>query len=409
MRRSPWILPLLAFAALAPLAGCGADYPLPTERPRVIGVPTDSSYQMIATWTGFTGVRDVMLTQGPGTQLFVLFNDGLLASQPPTAPLTPHGELRLYALARPTIIGAPYFLPLASLYSPIGVASAQNKLFVLDEGDSCKARYDVRRGTCEPDADTTSATGHPFRHQIFDWQATWRVREYPLAGGDTISTFTDSTFARVDGVAAGEDGYVYVSGIVSVLDTLVTDQRIRTRKFASRVYRYARGPKYAGLVPDALNRDVNMPGSNWHRDTTWVVLDGTGTSSVFDPAGIYYSRFGGHSLFVADRGNGAAKQISVATNGVGFFKVDGSTTGANFNAPDDVFADLNGYFYVLDRGNRRVLRYDAQSGEYIQRVDIENNSDGEPLLDPISIAADDSLVFVADHDRGKLVKFKRRK
>lgn len=403
------LVPLLALAALAPLAGCGTSFKLPTERPRNIGVPTDSSYAMIATWTGLDNIRDVLLTQGSGTQLFVLFNDGQVATLPPTAPVTPHGEVRLYAMSKPTIIGAPYFLPLTGLYNPIAVASAQNRLFVLDLGDSCKARYDARRGTCQPDPDTTSATGHPFRHQVFDYSAIWRVREFSLAGGDTMTTFTDTTFANVAGLAAGEDGFVYVSGTVAVLDTNALDQRDRTKKFASRVYRYARGPRYTGLVPDALNRDPNMPGCNWHRDTTWVVLDGAGTASVFDPAGLYYSRWDGQSLFIADRGNGAAKSVSVATNDLGLIKTDGSTTGANFLLPDDVFADLDGYFYVLDRGNRRVLRYDARTGEYIQRVDVENNAQNEPLLDPISIAADDSLVFVADHDRGKLVKFKRRK
>jgi len=403
------LLPLLALAVLAPLSGCGTGFPLPTERPKSAGVPTDSSYAMIATWEGFTDVRDVLLTQGSGSQLFVLFNDGQVQNLPPTTPIQRHGDVRLYALSKPIVIGAPYFLPLATLYNPIGVASAQNKLFVLDEGDSCKARYDVRRGTCRPDQDTTSATGHPFRHQIFDWAAVWRVREFDLSGGDTISTFTDSTFAHVLGVGAGEDGYVYVSGIVAVLDTNVLDQRVRTKKFASRVYRYARGRKYSGLVPDSLNDDVNMPGSRWHRDTTWVMLDGSGTASVFEPTGLYYSRNGGHALYVADRGNGAVKEVSVTTNDLGLVKVDGSTTGAIFNQPDDVFADLGGFFYVLDRGNRRVLRYDAQTGEYIQRVDIENNAQGEPLLDPISVAADDSLVFVADHERAKLVKYKRRK
>lgn len=394
-------LALAALAALAPLSGCGTGFPLPTERPRQIGVPTDSSYAMIATWTGFDGVRDVLLTQGAGSQLFVLFNNGGSGG-----PMVPRGDVRLYALSRPTVIGAPYFVPLTGLFNPIGVASAQNKLFVLDEGDSCMARFDVRRGTCEPDPVYSPPER---RHQVYDYNAIWRVREYRLGGGDTISTFTDTTFANVTGIAAGEDGYVYVSGTVAVLDTLVTDQRIRTRKFASRVYRYARGPRYVGLVPESRNRDVNMPGANWHRDTTWVVLDGTGASSVFDPSGLYYSRQDGHALYVADRGNGSVKSVSVVTNNLGMVKVDGSQTGANFNTPDDVFADFAGYFYVLDRGNRRVLRYEANSGLYIQRVDIENNAQGEPLLGPVSIAADDSLVFVADRDRGKLVKFKRRK
>ena len=58
-------LSLLALPlALGFLAGCGAKYELPTERPRDIGVPSDKSYQMIATWTGMTGIQDVLLTQG---------------------------------------------------------------------------------------------------------------------------------------------------------------------------------------------------------------------------------------------------------------------------------------------------------------------------------------------------------
>ena len=106
-------------------------------------------------------------------------------------------------------------------------------------------------------------------------------------------------------------GRVYVASISVVLDTLQTDQRIRTRKFVSRVYRYARGPKYPGVL------DVNMPGTaSWHRDTTWVVFDGTGASSISDPRGIYWSRHGTHPLFIADRGNNQVKGVSSNQIGV---------------------------------------------------------------------------------------------
>ena len=216
--------------------------------------------------------------------------------------------------------------------------------------------------------------------------------------------FTDTTFAVVTGIAAGEDGYVYVSGQAIVLDTLESDPHIRTRTFASRVYRYARGPRYAGITPG----DVNMPGCNWHRDTTWVVLDGSGTSSVFDPAGIYYARSGGHTLYITDRGNSKVKGVSVHATNLGLVQADGSTTGSNFLHPEDVTADLAGYFYVVDRGNRRVLRYDGNTGEYKQRVDVEPNSQSEELLDPVAVAVDDSLAYVADRGRGKVIRFKRR-
>ena len=70
-------------------------------------------------------------------------------------------------------------------------------------------------------------------------------------------------------------------------------------------------------------------------------------------------------------------------------------------------ADLAGYFYVVDRENLRVLRF-SLSGEYIQRVDVETNADGLPLLDPTSIAVDDTLAYIADRGRSQIIRYKRR-
>lgn len=394
MRRWTRLL-MLATVALLP-SGCGGSFELPTEHPGRI-VPSDQSYAMLSTWKNMDGVQDLVITQGQGNQLFVLFNNGGTAG-----PDVPRGEVRLYPLTRPNAIGSPYFDPMSSLFNPIAIAAATNKLFVLDRGDSCLAKFDVRRNTCEPDRDTTRATGHPFRNQIFDYRATWRVREYGLGGGDTLSTFTDTTFAEPWGIAADEQGRVYVGGLVVVLDTLQTDQRVRTRKFVSRVYRYARGPKYPGI------NDPLMPGtSSWHRDTTWVVFDGTGASSVSDPRGIHWSRFGSNPLFIADRGNNQAKGVSTTEIGGAVVRVDGQATGSNFDKPEAVAADLAGFFYIVDRGARRVLRYDL-AGEYIQRVDVEPNEDGLPLLDPIGIAVDDSLAYVADRGRKEIIRYRRR-
>lgn len=387
----------VSLVATASLAGCGGKFDLPTEHPQQHIVPTDQSYAMLQTWTGMDGIQDLLLTQGQGNQLFLLFNHG--GNTPSNVP---RGELKLYPLTRPEPIGAPYFLPLTSLFNPIAVASAQNKLFVLDQGDSCFAKFDIARGQCDADQDTTFITGHPHPNIIRDYSSVWRVREYGLGGGDTVSTFTDTTMAQPYGVAADEQGRVYVAGIAVVLDTSVVDQRFRTRKFVSRVYRYARGPKYAG-IPDPY-----MPGAAWHRDTSWTVFDGTGSSSIFDPRGIYWSRNGSNPLFIADRGNNQVKAVSVNDVGVSYVKVDGQQTGSNFNEPWSVTADLAGFFYLVDRDNRRVLRYDL-SGLFIQRVDVELNADGNPLLDPVSVAVDDSLAYVGDRGRGQVIRYRRRR
>lgn len=384
---------LAVLAVLA--AGCGGRLKLPTESQGPAVVPNDKSYAMLATWNGMDGIRDILLTQGTGSELFMLFNHGGTGG-----PAVPRGEVRLYPFTQPVPIGAPFFDPLQTLFNPVAIASAQGRLFVLDEGDSCMAKYDPTRGTCQAD---TARYGQP--DIVRDYTAVWRIREYPLTGGDTISTFTDTTLAYVNGVAADAAGNVYVAGIAVVLDTLTTDQRIRTRKFISRIYRYARGPRYPGVVPN----DVYMPGANWHRDTTWVVLDGTGTSSVSDPRGMAWTPIGGGAVFVADRGNNKAKLIGTFAAGVGLLKLDGSETptGTNFNGPQGVAVDASGYLYIVDRLNQRVLRYDHQ-GNYIQIVNVEKNSDNQSLLDPIAVGVDDSLAYVADFGRSQVIRFKRR-
>lgn len=394
MRRRIALLPVLAAALV--FAGCGGRFELPTEKPGGF-VPSDQSYSLLSTWKGQTDIQDLLITQGQGNQLFVVFNHGGTGG-----PSVPRGEVKLYPLSRPEPIGSPYFDPMATLYNPIAIAAATNKLFVLDQGDSCLAKYDPVRSTCEADPTPSTVTTQPRQHQIRDYAATWRVREYGLFGGDTLSTFTDTTIARPFGIAADEQGRVYVAALAVVLDTLQTDARIRTRKFVSRVYRYRRGQRYPG------QNDINMPGTDrWYRDTTWVVFDGTGSASVSDPRGIQWSRTGTNPLFIADRGNNQVKGVSTAVINGSIARTDGSSTGSNLSAPEAVAADLAGFFYIVDRGNRRVLRY-SLAGEFIQRVDSEPNSDGLPLLDPVGIAVDDSLAYIADRGRGEILRFKRR-
>ncbi len=379
--------------AIGLAAGCGGKFELPTERRNNAPVPSDKSYAMLATWKGLDGIRDVMITRGTGSQLFLLFNHGGSGG-----PQTPRGEVRLYPFTQPVPIGSPFFNAPRTLFNPVAIASARNKLFVLDEGDSCLAKFDPERGTCRPD---TVHDGRP--SIVLDYSAIWRVREYGISGGDTVSTFTDTTIAVVNGIAADDLGNVYVSGIAVVLDTSMVDPRIRTRKFISRVYRYAPGPKYPGIG------DIHMPGANWHRDTTWVVLDGTGNSSVSDPRGTTWTPTRGGAVFVADRGNNKAKLIATTLAGVGITKVDGSETptGTSFDAPQGVAVDESGFLYVVDRHNQRIVRYDTY-GTYLQDVNIEKNSDNLPLLDPIAIGVDDSLAYVADLGRGQVIRYKRR-
>lgn len=92
MRRALVVLVLLVLAGGN--AGCGGQFALPTENRNKV-IPSDKSYQMVATWTAMDGIRDILLTQGIGTQLFLLFNHGGVGT-------APRGEVLAYARLKPT-------------------------------------------------------------------------------------------------------------------------------------------------------------------------------------------------------------------------------------------------------------------------------------------------------------------
>jgi hypothetical protein len=52
-----------------------------------------------------------------------------------------------------------------------------------------------------------------------------------------------------------------------------------------------------------------------------------------------------------------------------------------------------------------VLRFDS-SGDFVQRVDIE--PDSLQLVDPVTVAADDSIVYIGDPGRGRITRYRRR-
>ena len=375
----------IAVGSLAVLAGCGLRLPLPTETRAGRAIPPDKSYQMLATWTGMDGIADALLTQGTGSQLFLLFNHGGTGA-------APRGEIRAYPLTRPTPVAGIDF---PTLFNPVAMCSAPGRVFVLDLGDSCLARLNPATGRCD------SSRG--WNHRITDLSKYWRVREYGLLGGDTISTFTDTTMLFVRGVAADAQGRVYVAGTAVIYVVDPQSSRLISRSQQYRVYRYARGPRYPGVTPP----DRNMPGANWHRDTTWIVEEGSGIGTLVDPRGMTWSAAGGAALYAADLGKNWVQKLSDQSSSTGFFQLDGGQTGTGFNGPTDVAVDLAGFIYVADTGNRRVLRY-GLDGAYIQLVNVERDADGEELQVPAAVAADDSLVYVGDSQTGKVVRYKRR-
>jgi len=388
--------PVLAIAVLmgagaAVLAGCGASYKLPTENRLGRGYSTDRSYQMVATWSGMDGIADILLTQGAGSQLFMLFNH-------PGVGTAPRGAVYAFALkARPPVPAPLPGIEFRTLFVPAALCSSPGRVYVLDQGDTCLARTNPATGSC----DTTGG----WNGKVTDLSSYWRVREFGLLGGDTLSTFTDTTMAFVRGVAADDQGRIYVSGSAIVLIPDPTDARITTRAFLFRVHRYKR------VTPGSVPSDINMPGTDrWVRDQSFEVEEGSGIGTLTDPRGLYWAGSGvsgGPALFAADFGKNWVQKLSDAASSTGIFVIDADSS-SSLNGPTDVAADLAGFIYVADTGNRRVLRYDPY-GDYIQRVDVELDSYGQALQEAVAVAADDSLVYVGDRVGAKVIRYQRRK
>lgn len=393
------MLLLATLAALAAgLVGCGGKFALPTEV-RTGGFRPDSSYQMQATWTGMSDIQDILLTQGTGTQLFLLFNHDPGHLRTDTLP---RGEVLAYARMKPGGPQTPLrdiafngvFSPWALCVGGDGLGAAANHIFVLDQGDTNLARQQPP-GDPIPPAKWPRRITHPGLY--------WHLREYGLLGGDAIGTFSDTSLAFVNGVAADAQGRVYVSGAVIawVRDPQVA---VYTRSFLWRVNRYVRGPKYPG-IPDPYVID-----GDWHRDTTWLVGEGTGIGTVADPRGIYWGRAGGGALYTADLAKNWVQKLSDQAASTGYFMIDGKTTPDQqaLADPVDVTADEQGFIYIADPGNQRVLRYDAV-GNYVQIVNVKKDEFGRPLVNPVTVAADDSLVFVGDPGLSEVIRYKRWK
>ena len=379
MRRLLALAVVVGLPALA-LIGCGKDFPLPTETPTGREYSTDKSYQMVATWKFGAGdtINDILLTQGGGSQLFLLFNH---AGVGPGARGAVYGfALKAKPPTPPPLAGIEF----RTLFVPAALAASSNHVFVLDQGDTALAR-------------------DPLDGRISDLSSYWRVREFGLLGGDTVSTFTDTSLAYVRGVAVDDHERVYVSGSAIVLVADPQDTRIFTRLFQYRVNRYL---KVAGT-----GNDPYMPGTNkWVRDQNFIVEEGSGLGTLTDPRGLYWIgalNVGGQGLFAADFGKNWVQKLSDVLTSTGLYKIDADSS-STLNGPVDVAADLAGYVYLTDTGNGRVLRFDPY-GQFVQRVDVEKDSDGQPLVDPRALAADDSLVYVGDRATNKVMRYQRRK
>jgi sugar lactone lactonase YvrE len=345
---------VLAFGLLAlAAAGCGGKFSLPTETPGGV-IPEKGSYAYTGSVRGLPHLTDVLLTRGTGSTVYVVFDSANVRAFP-----------RFFRGDGST---PPLSYVFAGTFKPIRIAQGPNRLFVLDAGDTTLAL-----------TDTTLAPG---------------FLVYGLTGGAPTFVLKDTSLAQVSGIAGDAAGNVYVAGVArEFIRDDPQDSRRRTFKFVSRVYRYLAAQGYA-------------------RDIHFYVDDGQGIGTISNPGDIYVDPILGDGyLYIADTGKDVVQRMLIQDNEgepLPSIALDGSQSGTTFTFPTDFVADNLGFMYAVDTGNRRILRYDA-GGAYIQKVNIELDLDADSLHVPIATSVDDSLVYVADYQTGKVASYKRRK
>lgn len=354
--RTSLLLVCLGFAAmLAGLPGCGGKFALPTETPGGT-IPEKGSYAYTGTLDGLSNPTDVLVTLGIGTPVvYVAFDSS-----------TVHAYPQYFNNFGPT---NPLSYTFSGFYRPIKVCQGPARIFVLDAGDTTLGRTDLSK-----------APGFLM---------------YALDGGPAQATVRDTSLASVRGIASDDVGNVYVSCIARefVRDD-PQDERRRTFKFVSRVYRYVGSPSFV-------------------RDANFFVDDGQGLGTVFEPRDCFVVPFQTSvpHLYVADTGKDIVQRMVIEDNAgepLPAIALDGNQSGVPFVVPTDFVADEQGFMFVADPGNRRVVRY-SPVGDYVQKVNVELDRFDDSLHVPVAVSADDSLVYVADSATGRITAYKRRK
>jgi len=376
MRRA-LVLPFALGVTL--VAGCGTGFKLPTES-RVATVPGNGTYGLQAIYsapagTPWSGLHDILLTKSQvasNAQLFLLF-----ATTPAES-----GHVIAHATSSSNVFSYHY----EHMINPWALCGSLTRLFVLDQGDTLLARA-LRPSSGRHDS------------AVVNLEYYWRVREYFPDGGDTVSTFTDTTMAWVQGIAVDQLQRIYVGGLYILVTVNPDNPFYHYRRFVWRVHRYVRG-----------GGDPNMPGSNWHRDTGFEIEEGSGLGTVSNPTGLDWSSAEGGALFVADTGNNRGQRLGDPSSASDYLMLD--TDAGSLNSPVDVSSDLGGFSYVVNGGQPGVFRYRGLGSglsEMVQRVDVYSDTTSTNRMEqPIAAAADSNRVFVADAARQQVFVFERR-
>ena len=263
-----------------------------------------------------------------------------------------------------------------------------------------------------------------------------------LAG--IVTTFAGSTAGTTDGTGTGAQ-FNSVTGLTSDGTNLyvVDGNRIRKVVVATGVVTTLAGVTTSGstdatgtgasfnspfglttdgtylYVADAFNHKIRRVTISSGAVTTFAggtqgYLDATGATAQFDrPYGIFSDNT---NLYVADTWNNKVRKIVISSGvvstlaGAGPGNVDGTGTGATFNTPRSLTADVSGNLIIGDYANCRIRKMVITSTvvSLIAGTTVGAYADGTgataSFSNPQGITSDGTYAYVADSSNNRVRK-----
>ncbi|MFA7709165.1 MAG: LamG-like jellyroll fold domain-containing protein [archaeon] len=164
-------------------------------------------------------------------------------------------------------------------------------------------------------------------------------------------------------------------------------------------------------IADGANHRVMIRNKS---DLSYVThLGTTGTANTVatnfsTPVGIYVDN---NFLYVAEYENHRIKKYEKGTwTLLSLRPSSGATSGNDFNRfvyPSSIAADSQGFVYVADSGNHRIIKSDSNlnfvsrfpDNQYTLRI-----ADPENLSNPYGIAYDDGYIYISDYGNNRIIK-----
>jgi hypothetical protein len=305
-------LAMAILLSITVLCGCGQKIEGPSETPGGLA-PPPNTYILTYEWDDFPGTTDLIVTVGG----FVY-----VAQE--------SSEVAAYTTFSPQ--RHPLIADLEGLLKPVLIAEgADEEIFVADAGDTT-------------------------------------IKKFARSGGSPIQVLSDTAWVAFGGIAADNEGFLYVAD-----------------REKEMIWKYT----------SAGERDTSF-------GTDGVLSEGgEGVGYVRQPGGMC---FDGVYLQVTDTGKNRVQKLVPDEFAFGTLSITGPSLEDPLQSPLDSAVDSDGNVYVADTGNSRVLKYDS-SGSLLATV---NWDPAVVIGPPPAVAAKGSWVYIADPANSRILIYELR-